>query len=30
MERVANDENWTLFDPKEVTDFTGKKLQDHF
>jgi len=26
MERVANDENWTLFDPKEVTDFTGKKL----
>lgn len=30
MERVANDENWTLFDPKEITDKTGKRLQDHF
>lgn len=30
MERVANDEDWTLFDPKEVYDTTGKKLQDHF
>lgn len=30
MERVANNENWTLFDPKEITDITGKKLQDHF
>lgn len=30
MERVANDEDWTLFDPKEVHDITGKKLQDHF
>jgi hypothetical protein len=30
MERVANDENWTLFDPKEITDKTGNRLQDHF
>jgi len=30
MERVANNENWTLFDPKEVEDVTWKKLQDHF
>jgi len=30
MERVANNEDWTLFDPKEITDKTGKKLQDHF
>ncbi len=30
MERVANDEMWTLFDPKEIFDKTGKKLQDHF
>jgi len=30
MERVKNDEDWTLFDPKEITDKTGKKLQDHF
>jgi len=30
MERVANNEDWTLFDPKEVSDKTGKKLQDHF
>jgi ribonucleoside-diphosphate reductase alpha chain len=30
MERVANNESWTLFDPKEVEDITGKKLQDHF
>ncbi|MDD3794167.1 MAG: ribonucleoside-diphosphate reductase subunit alpha [Candidatus Gracilibacteria bacterium] len=30
MERVTNDENWTLFDPKEITDKTGKRLQDHF
>jgi ribonucleoside-diphosphate reductase alpha chain len=30
MERVANNEPWTLFDPKEVSDKTGKKLQDHF
>lgn len=30
MQRVEKDENWTLFDPKEITDITGKKLQDHF
>ncbi len=30
MERVANNEMWTLFDPKEILDKTGKKLQDHF
>ena len=30
MERVANDQDWTLFDPKEITDLTGRKLQDHF
>jgi ribonucleoside-diphosphate reductase alpha chain len=30
MERVANDEDWTLFDPKEIVDVTWKKLQDHF
>jgi hypothetical protein len=30
MERVANNESWTLFDPKEISDKTGKKLQDHF
>ncbi len=30
MERVANNETWTLFDPKEIEDITGRKLQDHF
>ncbi len=30
MQRVANNESWTLFDPKEVEDVTGKKLQDYF
>jgi len=30
MQRVANNENWTLFDPKEIEDKTGKRLQDHF
>ncbi len=30
MERVANWEKWTLFDPKEILDKTGKKLQDTF
>ncbi len=30
MERVQEDWEWTLFDPKEITDKTGKKLQDHF
>lgn len=30
MERVAEGEDWTLFDPKEIEDVTGKKLQDHF
>lgn len=30
MERVENNLNWTLFDPKEVYDVTGKKLQDMY
>jgi len=30
MQRVIENWNWTLFDPKEVYDITGKKLQDHF
>lgn len=30
MKRVENNENWTLFDPKEVRDVTGKVLQDFF
>lgn len=30
MERVANWEKWTLFDPKEISDKTGRKLQDTF
>jgi len=30
MERVANNEEWTLFDPKEVKDLYGYGLQDVF
>ena len=30
MERVSNNENWTLFDPKEISDVTWKRLEDHF
>jgi len=30
MQRVASNESWTLFDPKEIYDKTGKRLQDHF
>jgi ribonucleotide reductase alpha subunit len=30
MERMEKDKDWTLFDPKEVYDVTGKRLQDHF
>jgi len=30
MKRVENNEDWTLFDPKEIEDVTGKKLQDFF
>ncbi len=30
MKRVENNEDWTLFDPKEVKDVTGRVLQDHF
>ncbi|HCB51267.1 TPA: ribonucleoside-diphosphate reductase subunit alpha, partial [Patescibacteria group bacterium] len=30
MQRVINNENRTLFDPKEIHDITGKKLQDLF
>ena len=30
MKRVESNEDWTLFDPKEIKDVTGKKLQDFF
>jgi ribonucleoside-diphosphate reductase alpha chain len=30
MKRVEEDGDWTLFDPREVTGLTGKKLQDYF
>jgi ribonucleoside-diphosphate reductase alpha chain len=30
MKRVMNNEDWTLFDPKEINDVTGSKLQDLF
>jgi len=30
MKRMQNDEPWTLFDPKEIKDVTGKSLQDMF
>jgi ribonucleoside-diphosphate reductase alpha chain len=30
MKRSQNNEKWTIFDPKEITDVTWKKLQDHF
>lgn len=30
LKRVENNEDWTLFDPKEVKDVTWKVLQDHF
>lgn len=30
MKRMQNNENWTLFDPKEIFDITWKKIQDHF
>ncbi len=30
MERVQNDEEWTLFDPHEINKKYGKKLQDNF
>ncbi len=30
LERVKNNEKWTLFDPKEITDKTWKALQDNF
>ncbi len=30
MERVEKDEDWTVFCPKEITDVTGRKLQDTF
>jgi len=28
MQRVADNESWTLFDPKEVKDLYGYGLQD--
>lgn len=30
MERVQNDEEWTLFCPKEIKELTGETLQDKF
>jgi ribonucleoside-diphosphate reductase alpha chain len=30
MERVENDEEWTLFDPFEIKNITNKNLQDFF
>lgn len=30
MERVQENWDWTLFDPKEISDKVWKKLQDHF
>lgn len=30
MRRVAEDGEWTLFDPHEITSLYGKSLQDHF
>ncbi len=30
MERVQTGKEWSLFDPKEIEDVTGKRLQDHF
>lgn len=30
MKRVQENGEWTLFDPKEVRDVTGRVLQDHF
>jgi hypothetical protein len=30
MERVRENTHWTVFDPKEIEDTTGEKLQDFF
>jgi ribonucleoside-diphosphate reductase alpha chain len=30
MRRVQANQEWTLFDPKEIEDVTGQRLQDHF
>jgi ribonucleoside-diphosphate reductase alpha chain len=30
MKRVINNENWTLFDPKELRDKLGTRLEDHY
>lgn len=30
MKRLENNEDWTLFDPKEIEDITWKKIQDLF
>lgn len=30
MKRVQQDGPWTIFDPHEIENVTGKKLQDHF
>ena len=30
MKRVINNDNWTLFDPKEVKDILWTKLEDYF
>jgi ribonucleoside-diphosphate reductase alpha chain len=30
MKRVINNENWTLFDPKELREKLGTRLEDHY
>jgi len=30
MKRLENNEDWTLFDPKEIESVTGKMLQNYF
>jgi ribonucleoside-diphosphate reductase alpha chain len=30
MKRVEENGNWTLFDPKEIKDLTGRRIQDTF
>jgi len=30
MQRVIENRHWTLFDPKEIEEKIGKKLQDLF
>ncbi|HHX58524.1 MAG TPA: hypothetical protein GX706_02040, partial [Candidatus Moranbacteria bacterium] len=30
MQRVEKDQDWTLFDPHEIAEVTGKRLEDYF